>query len=121
MAYEFRVLKSAIRFYHLVSALRLPRRKLKEQLVSAAESVCLQLSEGDRRSSQQDRLCFFNRALASVKEAQTALMIGQVTDPVILDLADYLGGATYKLANWRPADIQGGDWMPLAPRKISCR
>ena len=88
MAYEFRALKTAIRFYHLVSALRLPRRKLKEQLVTAAESVCLQLSEGDRRSSQQDRLCFFNRAYASVKEAQTALLIGQVKDPVILDLVD---------------------------------
>src|SRR4051812_9783613 len=69
MAYEFRTLKTAIRFYHLVTALRLPRRKLKEQLVTAAESVCLQLAEGNRRDSQQDRLCFFNRALTSVKEA----------------------------------------------------
>ena len=101
MAYEFRTLKAAIRFYHLVSSLRLPRRKLKEQLVTAAESVCLQLAEGDRRDSQQDRLCFFNRALTSVKEAQTALMIGQVTDPVIVDLADYLGAAVYKLTKWR--------------------
>lgn len=101
MAYEFRALNAAIRFYHLVSGLRLPRRKLKEQLVTAAESVCLQLSEGDRRSSQQDRLCFFNRAYASVKEAQTALLIGQVKDPVILDLADHLGGAVYRLARWR--------------------
>lgn len=102
MAYEFRALKAAIRFYHLVSALRLPRRKLKEQLVTAAESVCLQLSEGDRRSSQQDRLCFFNRAYTSIKEAQTALLIGQVKDPTVLDLADYLGGAVYRLTRWQP-------------------
>lgn len=101
MAYEFRTLEAAIRFYHLVSDLRLPRRQLKDQLVRAAESVALQLAEGDRRSSQQDRLCFFNRALASVKEAQTALVLGRVADPVINDLADYLGAATYKLTRWR--------------------
>ena len=101
MAYEFRCLKLAIRFYHLVSALRLPRRKLKEQLVSAAESTCLQLAEGDRRSSQQDRLCFFNRALTSVKEAQTALAIGQIRDPVVIDLADHLGAAVYRLTRWQ--------------------
>ena len=102
MAYEFRTLKAAIRFYHLVCDLRLPRRRLKDQLVRAAESVALQLAEGDRRSSQQDRLCFFNRALASVKEAQTALVIGRVTDPVVVDLADYLGASVYKLTRWRP-------------------
>ena len=59
MAYEFRTLKAAIRFYHLVSDLRLPRRQLKDQLVRAAESVALQLAEGDRRSSQQDIGCAF--------------------------------------------------------------
>ena len=102
MAYEFRALKLAIRFYHLACDLRLPRRGLKDQLVRAAESVALQLSEGDRRSSQQDRLNFFNRALTSTKEAQTALLLGRVTDPVIIDLADHLGASVYKLTRWRP-------------------
>ena len=102
MAYEFRVLNEAIRFHRLVRALRLPSRKLKDQLVRAAESVALQLSEGDRRSSQQDRLCFFNRAFTSVKEAQTALAIGRVSDATILDVADYLGASVYKLTTWRP-------------------
>jgi hypothetical protein len=36
-----------------------------------------------------------------VKEAQMALMIGQVKDPVIVDLADYLGASVYKLTKWR--------------------
>ena len=102
MAYEFRALRLAVSFYHLVSALRLPRRKLKEQLVTAAESTCLQLSEGDRRGSQQDRLCFFNRAYASVKEAQTALLLAQVRDARVLDLADHLGASVYKLTRWQP-------------------
>ena len=100
MAYEFRVLNEAIRFHRLVGALRLPSRKLKDQLVRAAESVALQLSEGDRRSSQQDRLCFFNRALTSAKEAQTALVLGEVKDPTVLDRADYLGAAIYRLTRW---------------------
>jgi four helix bundle protein len=102
MAYEFRALKAALRFYDLVCELRLPRRKLKDQLVRAAESVALQLAEGDRRASQQDRLCFFNRAFTSVKEAQMALVMGRVKDPVILDLADYLGASVYKLMRWQP-------------------
>ena len=101
MAYEFRVLNEAIRFHRVVRALRLPSRKLKDQLVRAAESVALQLSEGDRRSSQQDRLCFFNRALTSAKEAQTALVLGEVRDPMVLDRADYLGAAIYRLTRWR--------------------
>ncbi len=101
MAYEFRSLKAAIRFYHLVRALRLPSRRLKDQLVRAAESVALQLAEGDRRESQQDRLCFFNRALASVKEAQTVLVMVQLKDPEVTDLADYLGAAVYRLTRWR--------------------
>ena len=101
MPYEFRVLKAAIRFYHLVRALRLPSRRLKDQLVRAAESIALQLSEGDRRESQQDRLCFFNRALTSVKEAQTVLIMVQLHDPEVTDLADYLGAAVYRLTRWR--------------------
>ncbi len=101
MAYEFRVLKEAIRFYRMVRMLRLPDRKLKDQLVRAAESIALQLSEGDRRNSQQDRLCFFNRAHTSAKEAQTALVLSDVQDTVVIDLADYLGAATYRLTHWR--------------------
>ena len=101
MAYEFRALKEAIRFYHLVKRLRIPSRRLKDQLVRAAESTALQLSEGDGRISQQDRLCFFNRALTSIKEAQTALILAEVSDPLVKDRADYLGAAIYKLTRWR--------------------
>ena len=101
MATEFRVLNEAIRFHQLVRALRLPSRKLKDQLVRAAESVALQLSEGNGRSSQQDRLCFFNRAYTSVKEAQTALVLGEVRDALVVDRADYLGAAVYRLTRWR--------------------
>lgn len=101
MAYEFRVLKAALRFHDLVCELRLPRRRLKDQLVRAAESVALQLAEGDRRSSQQDRLCFFNRAFTSVKEAQMALLMARVKDPQVLDLADYLGASVYRLTRWQ--------------------
>ena len=101
MATEFRVLTEAIRFHGLVRQLRMPSRRLKEQLLRAAESIALQLSEGNGRNSQQDRLCFFNRALTSAKEAQTALALGEVKDPVVLDRADYLGAAIYRLTHWR--------------------
>ena len=97
----FRVLEGAIVFANLVAELKLSSPTLKKQLVRATESTALLLAEGQGRETWPDKVHFFNSARASHREAQTALRIGRVQNPKILDLSDYLGGGIYKLTKWR--------------------
>jgi four helix bundle protein len=97
----FRMLEAAIEFANLVADLKLRSASLRKQLVRASESTALLLAEGEGRETWPDKRHYFTSARASHREAQAALRIGRVQDAKILDLADYMGAAIYKLTKWR--------------------
>ena len=98
MLITFRIYAVSIRFYQLCRKLVLPA-ELKSQLVRASSSVSLTLAEGYGRIYAREKIRFYRISLGSLRECQAVFALGEVTDPEVLDLADYLGASLYKLAN----------------------
>ena len=72
MRRNFRTFELAVEFYHLTTALALPRH-LRDQLSRAASSVALNLAEGSGRSSKAEQKRFFDIAFGSLRECQAVL------------------------------------------------
>ena len=96
---EFRCYKLAVSFYRLVEKVKLEPH-LYLQLVRAAASVVCNLSEGDGRKTLPDRQRFFVIAFGSLRECQSVLDLGNVSDPIIVDKADHLAASIYKLCRY---------------------
>jgi four helix bundle protein len=93
---NFRLYTSAIRFYHLCKPLKLPGHA-RNQLLRASSSIGNNIGEGYGRITSRDKKKFYRIALGSVRECQTIFAQEEVTDTILLDLADFLGGGLYKL------------------------
>jgi four helix bundle protein len=93
---KFRTLDLAVRFYRLASGLKLPRH-LSDQLLRAASSIALNLSEGSGKSTKADQCRFFDIAFGSLRECQTILVLANQTEGEIVDCSDRLGGHLYRL------------------------
>ena len=96
MLKDFRLYRAAIRFYQLCKPLALPPDS-KDQLLRASSSVGRNIGEGYGRILPRDKKRFYRIALGSVRECTTVFEQELVKDPVLLDLADFLGGGLYKL------------------------
>ena len=96
MLRNFRIYIVAIRFYKLCKDLDLPP-DAKDQLVRAARSIGNNAAEGYGRILTRDKRCFYRIALGSAGECQSVFDQEDVTDPVLTDLVDFLGGGLYKL------------------------
>ena len=96
MLIKFRTYQLAIVFYHRCQELAAPSF-LKTQLLRAASSVALNLSEGSAKPSVRDRKRFYGMALASLRECQTALELNSTQAPALVDMADHLGASLYRL------------------------
>lgn len=96
MLRNFRIYQAAIRFYKLCKLLELPADS-KDQLLRASSSVGRNIGEGFGRILPRDKKRFYRIALGSVRECTTVFLQEDVKDPVLLDLADFLGGGLYKL------------------------
>ena len=72
---QLRSFHLAVQFYQHAEGLKLPHH-LKEQLLRAASSVALNLSEGTGKLSKKDRCRFFQIALGSVRECQAIQSLG---------------------------------------------
>ncbi len=96
MLKNFRTYQLALQFYRRCQEIKAPGF-LKNQLLRAAGSVALNLSEGTAKPSAKDRQRFYGIALASLRECQTALELNGTQVPALLDLADHLGGSIYRL------------------------
>lgn len=94
----FRTLELAIEFYGMVEEVKITGH-LREQLLRAASSISLNLSEGNARGSAKDKRNFFQNAYASFRECQTVLKLLKIEDTSLNELADKLGGHLYKLIN----------------------
>ena len=96
MLTKFRTLNLSIRFYKEVLKLKMSSH-LKDQISRAASSISLNLGEGSGKSTPKDRRKFFTIAYGSLKECQVALMLADINDPALLNMADHLGALLYKL------------------------
>ena len=92
---KFRSYQLALELYRECSQLKLPCH-LKEQLLRAASSVALNLSEGNARRSAKEKRQFFHIAFGSLRETQTILDLGQVSTGTVT-LADKTAANVYRL------------------------
>lgn len=86
--------EASIEFYQQVKQTRVPAY-VRDQLLRAALSISLNLSEGNDRLGAKDRRRFFNMALTSLRECQTLIRIENLDHLVYL--ADRLGAQIYLL------------------------
>ena len=93
---HFRSYQLAVKFYHLVAALKLPSH-LKNQLDRAASSIALNLAEGSGRFSRKDQKRFYHIAFASLRECQAVLDLKGGSNQKERELADKLAAHIYCL------------------------
>jgi len=94
----FRTLDLAIEFYEQVTKLS-ASGGLRDQLHRASSSISLNLSEGNAKSSANDKRYFFQTAYGSLRECQTIFKLLKVDNKEVLETADKLGGCLYRLVN----------------------
>jgi len=93
----FRTYQLAVAFYRNAKTVPLPAH-LKDQLVRAAASAVLNLSEGYGRISFNDQRKFFRIAFGSIRECQAIVDIETEAFTVDhKDLLDHLAASAYKL------------------------
>lgn len=93
---SFRTLDLSVEFYEL-SERSHDKGNLRDQLLRAASSISLNLSEGNGKFSAKEKKRFYKMAYASLKESQTILRLLKISDDEILNKADHLGASIYKL------------------------
>jgi four helix bundle protein len=93
---RFRTYQLSIEFYRRCEQAKMPFF-LKNQLLRAASSICLNLAEGSTRPrGGKDRARYYLIALGSLRESQAALDL----NPQLVSLhsvADRLGASVYRL------------------------
>ena len=96
MLHQFRSYQLAVLFYREAVAQSAPRH-LKDQLVRAASSVALNLSEGSAKSSPADRRRFYEIALGSCRECEAIVELLQPGSKRLVEPVDKLARHLYKL------------------------
>lgn len=95
---HFRTFQLSVTFYRQCESLKCASH-LKSQLLRAASSVVLNLSEGSARASDADRKRFYNIAFASTREAQAILVLVPHASQSVVSASDSLGGSIYRLCH----------------------
>ncbi len=96
MEKTFRTYDLAVQFYRDAKSIQLPGY-LKTQLLRAASSVALNLSEGNGRSSRAERRNFFNIAYASLRETQAIIQLEPLACQKLVVPADKLAANLFCL------------------------
>jgi four helix bundle protein len=96
MLKDFRTYQLATQFYRLCNEMTLPRH-LRDQLLRAASSVCLNLAEGSAKPTKKDQVRFYFIAFGSLRGCQAVLSLSGCLDSDALDLADHVGACLYRL------------------------
>jgi len=100
----FRTLDLAIEFHELAINLKV-QGHLKDQLLRAAASIPLNLSEGNAKPSVKEKKRFYQTAYGSVKECQTIFKMMKLEEPKVIATADHLGASIYKLMDSKITEI----------------
>jgi four helix bundle protein len=94
----FRTLDLSIEFYDLSEKSDM-KGNLRHQLLRAASSISLNLSEGNAKRTVPEKKRYYHMAYASQQECKTILRLAKTTDSELLDTSDKLGAWIYKLLN----------------------
>lgn len=92
----FRTLDLSVKFYELYERSDI-KGNLRDQLLRAASSISLNLSEGNAKNSVKDKKRFFQMAYGSLRECQTIFRLAKLDEPALNKKADHLGACLYKL------------------------
>ncbi len=93
---NFRTYELSIAFYQDCKEIKLPH-SLKDQLMRAASSITLNLSEGSAKPSKKDRLRYYSIAFGSIREIQAIIRLENLLG--LHPKADHLAAMLYKLAH----------------------
>ena len=93
---DFRSYQLSVEFYRRCERVRLPGF-LRNQLLRAASSISLNLSEGNSRPMGRDRTRYYRTALGSLRECQAVLDLNAEAGSLLSGIADELGGSLYRL------------------------
>ena len=94
MLSNFRSYQLSLELYRSCKGIQLPYH-LKDQLLRAASSICLNLAEGSAKPTEKDRKKFYRIALGSCREVQAVIELENLT--TLNALADRVGGHIYRL------------------------
>lgn len=92
----FRTLDLSVEFYELSERSDL-KGNLRDQLLRAASSISLNLSEGNAKRTAKEKKRFYQMAYSSQQECKTILRLAKVTDKQTLEVADKLGAWIFNL------------------------
>src|SRR4051794_15591186 len=96
MLANFRSYQLAVSLYQLCKTSPL-HGSLRDQLLRAGSSICLNLAEGSAKPSKKDRLRFYTIAFASLREVQAIVDLERDKLPMLVAPTDTLGAHLYKL------------------------
>ncbi len=94
MGTNLKVYQKAVKLYQQVKTLKL-KGAVRDQIIRASMSVCLNLAEGNNRNGLKDRKKFFNIALTSHREVQALIEMEELSE--LTELADIIGAQLYLL------------------------
>ncbi len=96
MLSNFRSYQLSLELYRECKTVKLPHH-LKDQLLRAASSICLNLAEGSAKPTPRDRAKFYAIAFGSCREVQSVIQMEPEALAGLHTRADSLGGCLYKL------------------------
>ena len=96
MLQSFRSYQLAVQFYRLAQGQRAPRH-LRDQLLRAASSAVLNLSEGSAKRSSADRRRFYEIGLGSIRECEAIVELLHPSSTLLAEPIDKLARHVYKL------------------------
>jgi four helix bundle protein len=92
----FRTLDLSIEFYGKAEEQKIAGN-LRDQLLRAASSISLNLSEGNAKRTVPEKKRYYQMAYASSQECRTVLKLAKVQDGELHDMANKLGAWIYNL------------------------
>ena len=96
MLKNLRTYQLAVQFHKTGKLFSVPSY-LRDQWLRASSSIVLNVAEGYGKPTSKDRARFYSIALGSLRECQGILDLSEKPAASLVDMADHLGGALYKL------------------------
>ena len=99
MLSQFRTYNLSVSLYRATTSLKM-NRHLKDQLLRAASSVALNLSEGSGKRSPKDRRRFYDIAWGSLNEVSAIVDLIELKNGEFMQILDATRASLYKLLRY---------------------